>query len=304
MDSLGTLHRMRIVALLTSFNRKDKTLECLARLRAAADRAQVGPLRAILVDDGSTDGTAQAVSAQYPWVKVLRGDGSLFWNRGMHKAMAHALESADFDALLWLNDDTFLYPDALVRMLAAESARTQAKPGRCGVVVVGATADRQTGALTYSGQVKVSHWRPLKFSKVFSATEVVTCDTMNGNVVFLPRLVVMDVGNLDPVFEHAMGDIDYGLRARRRGHDIVVAAGFVGECSNNPIGTHQDHRQPFSQRWRYMLSRKGLPWRSWLQLTRRHGGPAWPAHFVWPYLRLLLSAVPPWKPSRVGRSGH
>jgi GT2 family glycosyltransferase len=280
---------MKLTAVLTCYNRRESTLACLRRLADSARQAEL-TLAAVLADDGSTDGTAEAVAEEFPWVRVLRGDGSLFWNRGMHMAMAEALRDSDAQFLLWLNDDTMLRSDALPRLLEAGRA-LQAQRGRPGIVV-GATNDKHSGQLSYSGQVRLSRWRRFQFRKVFSPHEAVPCSTMNGNVVLLPRAVADDVGNLDPVFAHAMGDIDYGLRATGRGHPIVVAAGFIGECSNNPsAGTHQDASLPFAKRWRALTHRKALPFRSWLQLTRRHGGWLWPAYFAWPYLSLLLSSL-------------
>ncbi len=285
----------RVTALLTCFNRKATTLACLRQLAQAAAQAEV-TLTAVLADDSSPDGTAAAVAAEFPWVRVLHGDGGLFWNRGMHLAMGEALRDPARDLLLWLNDDTLLRPDALQRLLDAEQA-LRAASGRPGIVV-GATADRGTGQLSYSGQVRASRWRRFQFRKVHSIHEPVRCETMNGNVVLLPRAVADDVGNLDPVFAHAMGDIDYGLRATARGHPIVVAAGFVGDCSNNPVaGTHLDASLPLRRRWQLLTHRKALPFRSWLQLTRRHGGWLWPAYFAWPYLRLLASALRRSRPS-------
>ena len=278
----------KITALLTSHNRKALTIRCLDQLALAAQHAGLD-VQAVLVDDGSTDGTAVAVSTRFPWVHIERGDGSLFWNRGMHRAMLWAAK-AEFDYALWLNDDTDLEVDALQRLTGVASAQA-ARVGRP-VIVVGATSDRVTGRLSYGGIVASGRWRPFAFRKVHSDGEPITCDTMNGNVVLLPASVVRDVGNLDPVFEHAMGDIDYGLRARRRGHPIYVAPGFVGQCSTNPTaGTFHDASLPLRTRWRKLVDRKGLPPRSWMHLTRRHGGWLWPIYFVWPYARLLGSGL-------------
>lgn len=266
------------------------TLRCIAHLATAAQQAGLDP-HAVLVDDGSTDGTAGAVSTRFPWVAVERGDGSLFWNRGMHRAMSMA-SNVGFDFVLWLNDDTDLEAGALQRMLDVHSQES-ARAGRP-VIIVGATADRLTGCLSYGGIVARSRWRPFTFSKVHSEHEALACDTMNGNVVLLPAAVVRDVGNLDPVFEHSMGDIDYGLRARRRGHPIYVAPGFAGWCSTNPAaGTYSDTSLLLGVRWRKLVQRKGVPPRSWLQLTRRHGGWLWPVYFVWPYARMLATAFRP-----------
>lgn len=67
---------------------------------------------------------------------------------------------------------------------------------------------------------------------------------------------------------------------------------IVGNSSNNSnVGTYLDERLPFGNRWKKMLSRKGLPVKSWLQLTRRHGGFIWPLYFSWPYIRLVCQSA-------------
>ncbi|WP_395703427.1 glycosyltransferase family 2 protein [Aquabacterium sp.] len=279
---------LRIVAVMTCFNRRETTLRCLGCLAASAAQAGVAP-EAVLMDDGSRDGTADAVRAAFPWVRVLQGDGSLFWTRGMHRAQAAALDGAAPDYLLWLNDDTLLLPDALARLLATAQDK-QHLHGRA-VCVAGATSDAATGALSYSGQVATSRWRRFSFRKVFSEREALRCDTMNGNIVLLPVAAVRAVGNLDPAFDHGGGDIDYGLRLRECGVPLYVAAGIAGHCSNNPsAGGYTDTTAPLRQRWRHILHRKGLPVRTWLPLTRRHGGLLWPLHFAWPYVKVLGSS--------------
>ena len=40
----------------------------------------------ILVDDGSTDGTAEMVCSQMPEATILHGDGNLWWGGGLHMA--------------------------------------------------------------------------------------------------------------------------------------------------------------------------------------------------------------------------
>jgi GT2 family glycosyltransferase len=278
----------RLIAAMTSFNRRAATLACLARFESAARQAGLEP-NAVLVDDGSTDGTAAAVREQYPWVKVMVGDGSLFWNRGMHQAQAHAMEQTP-DYLLWLNDDTELLPDSISRLLETEHTLSH-KHGQP-VMIVGSTADRCTGRLTYGGHVAPQRWRPFTYQRVWHETQPVECHVVNGNVVLIPMQVAQTVGNLDPVFEHAMGDIDYALRTRAAGFRIFVAPGFVGHCSNNPaLGTYRDSSLPLSVRWKKMMSRKGLPPRSWGHFTRRHGGLIWPIYFVWPYFKLIVDGA-------------
>lgn len=282
-----------LVAVMTSFNRRAATLACLAHFAEAARKAGIKPT-VVLMDDGSTDGTATAVREQYSWAEVMEGDGSLFWNRGMHQAQIRAM-ACDADYLLWLNDDTLLLHDGIAKLLDTENTLRH-KLGQP-VIIVGSTADCETGRLTYGGHIAPQRWRPFAYQRVWHATEPVECHAMNGNVVLVPTQIVQTVGNLDPVFEHAMGDIDYALRARALGFRVFVAPGFIGHCSHNPAaGTYRDANLPLSTRWKKMMSRKGLPPRSWKHFTRRHGGPIWPIYFVWPYFKLFAGQIRRHKP--------
>jgi GT2 family glycosyltransferase len=264
------------------------TLACLGALGTAARYAQVD-IEAIVVDDASTDGTAAAIRTEYPWVEVIDGFGALFWNRGMYVGFGVALRRPA-DYYLWLNDDTVLVGDAL-RSLLQQSEQLRRTEGTA-VIVVGATAERSSGQITYGGRVRRSRWRRFNYQLVWDENRPVPCEAIEGNCVLIPREVAQAVGNLDPAFEHAMGDTDYGLRALRAGFRSFVGAGIVGYCSDNStVGTHQDDLLSLRRRWQLLLSRKGLPMRSWLHFTRRHGGLLWPLYFSSPYVRLIWSAL-------------
>ena len=285
---------MKVTAILTTFNRRDQTLECLARLSCSAQHAQV-QLKIVLVDDASTDGTADSVRMGFPEATVMSGSGDLYWCRGMYLGLVAAMQVRT-DYLLWLNDDTQLHQDALQRMLR-ESLQLQGQFGRP-VIMVGATGDSD-GRLTYGGAVERWCWRRLSYRQVWDAQMPTRCEVMNGNCVLVPWAVAKALGNVDRAYEHAMGDTDYALRAGRAGYQIFVASGFAGYCSSNSLlGTYQDNSLTVAERWRRMLDRKGLPWRSWLRFTQRHGGFLWPIYFVWPYVKMACLSLP-----SIGRRG-
>jgi GT2 family glycosyltransferase len=283
---------MKLAVLLTTFNRCQQTLRCLEALSLAGEHAGLNQstLSIYLVDDASSDGTPEQVLQRYPHVRLM-GGGDLYWCRGMHRAFDAAL-SDGFDAYLWLNDDTELEALALQKLLAGLAAQ-QSQYG-AGQIVVGSTHDPILQRLSYGGERQVAWWRPLTLRLVSPSDEMQRIDSMNGNIVLIDAKAAATVGNLDPGFAHAMGDTDYGLRAKRLGIGLWLAPGFHGSCGLNTVhGSFNDRSMGLGQRWRLMQSRKGLPWRSWLLLTRRHTSWAWPVFFSWPYLRLLMSTLRP-----------
>lgn len=287
---------MRIAVCMTSHNRREKTLAALDSL--AKQRV---PLNVILVDAGSTDGTAEAVRVNFPDVRVLPAGPELYWSSGTRRAMQEAV-SEQVDAVLWLNDDTVLRPGALSAMCMAYDEAVHEDPSRPHVVV-GTTASPDTSQVTYGGWATGPWWRPLRLSRVVPGLRTVPCDTFNGNAVLIPADALSRVGLVDDCWVHGGGDIDYGLRLSRSGVGVWVCPDVVGECAlNNIQRTWQDASLPLGERLRHMTDVKSLPPTQHYLLCRRWGGPFWPVALVSPYLRLVVSALtqrtPTWRAVR------
>ncbi len=278
---------MKITAILASHNRRSQTVACLTSVFRQRLDGDV-ELEIVLVDDGSSDGTAEEVHARFPQVTVVHGDGSLYWAAAMARAEREAAASRP-EYLLWLNDDVVLEPDALATLLEASRASPSS-------IVVGALRDPGTGDITYSG-VRRRGWHPLRFERVEPDGSLARCDTFNGNVVLVPRAIYEALGGIDDRFSHAAADFDYGLRALRLGFGCLVAPKPVGECAR-PTVTYpwRDRELAVRERWRLLFDRKGLPPRSLARYLRRHGGPLWPIYWAAPYARAAFASLRPSRP--------
>lgn len=279
----------RIAAVMAAYNRRDLTLACLHSLWA--QKAPGVALDAFVLDDASSDGTSEAITEQFPEVKLLHGNGELYWSGGMRSAFAAAM-AGDYDYYLWMNDDTCLDDGALAVLLVTE--RRVRERGDQAVIVAGSTRHPDTGELTYGGVVRPYRWRPLRFELVSPGDALRPCETMNGNTVLIPREVVRRVGNIDPAFVQQMGDYDYGLRARAAGCSIWIAPGTIGTCASHP--ERRTDQQLLIEEWRRLWSTRELPPGPWAVFTRRWAGKLWPLFWLSPYLkracRLTLERTP------------
>lgn len=214
--------KKKLAVLLACHNRKKKTINCLNALFEAELPEKIS-LQVFLVDDGSSDGTSDSVKQLFPTVNIIRGDGTLFWNRGMHLAWEEASKKHDYDYYLWLNDDTIIKPKALIALLRSANSKSDRS------IICGQCESEISGEITYGGLSLATR------SRVKPKGSLQSCDYFNGNIVLIPRRVYQRNGNLDPIFIHRIGDFDYGLRAKKLGISSWVTPEAVAFCESNEL---------------------------------------------------------------------
>ena len=249
----------KIAVLITVYNRKEKTKRCLSSLFSQINLSNY-ILNVYVVDDGSTDGTAEEIVMLYPKLHLIKGDGNLFWNRGMHKAWETAAKDKEYDFYLWLNDDTNIVDDCIERLLHLSSVNKD------NAIIIGSTcATGNPNKITYGG------WKNGKLLTDLSKPN--KCETMNGNIVLIPKSVYDVLGMNDPIFRHSLGDTDYGLRANEHGIACFTGIGIFGECDAHEHTTvWMDPSQPFVKRWKNFLSPLGDNPFEFFYFRRKHFG--------------------------------
>lgn len=268
--------------MLTTFNRKNKTLSCLRSLSKQVLPEDV-TFETYLTDDNSTDGTFEAVKFHYPETHLLKGTGSLFWAGGMRNSWQEALKG-NYDGYLLLNDDTFLKEDAISSLLQFNSSTKHTHQDA--LICIGSTCNTE-GEITYGGK-KLSSSYALKGDYIFSETDYLACDFGNANIMLVTAKAVEKLGILSSKFTHGIADYDYTLKARKAGIKILVAPGFLGTCIHDHGKSWKSTKDNLKERINFLKSPKGLAYDEYLYFIRAHFPLSYPAAFSKLWLKTLF----------------
>jgi hypothetical protein len=99
--------------IIVSYNTRDDLRRCLTALRQSTIRAEV-----IVVDNASSDGSAEMVRHEFPEVKLLESERNLYFCAGNNRG----LDRATGEYALLLNPDTVPPPNALESLVSFMNA--------------------------------------------------------------------------------------------------------------------------------------------------------------------------------------
>lgn len=268
---------MKILGISTCFNRKEKTVHCIYSLISANPSIE---FEFVIADDCSKDGTAEALK-NIENVTVLKGNGLLFYSGGMRLGIGYAKKSGKiYDYVMFFNDDVDFYPGAIEKLIRFNQLETCIRVG---------AIDDGNGRFSYGGVRKSSTRKP-SYTYHMSSEIIEYVDTFNANCVLIPFDVFKELPNMDTVFQHSLGDFDYGLVASKKGIKIVVTNFFVGKCERNPVkGTWLDRNLSLRVRLKKKESPKGVPFKPYFHFIRKNYGLASAVICsAKPYIKLIL----------------
>jgi GT2 family glycosyltransferase len=270
-----------IAVLMACYNRRETTLRALRRLHEQEIPAGYR-VRVVFLDDGSTDGTTEAARREFPNMTFLQGDGDYYWIHSMVVAWKAARPA---DLYFWLNDDTDLVPGAIQQLIDVYEASPDPA-----TIVVGATCDHESGK-TCTGGIRRHSWRDVEVMMPGNKPQM--CDSINGNIVLVPREAEAKIGTMDDRFTHLFADADYGLRARQAGIPVLLAPGHLGTTELNTLkGSTHDLDTSFRERWKLLFGPKGnRPPKEWWIFVRRHAPRPKALYWAGPYVMCLAEGL-------------
>lgn len=209
---------LRIEIVTPVYNRREITLQCLRSL-ARIDRTNL-EIHVIIVDDGSSDGTSEALRRDFPEVEILLGDGNLSYVRGTNLAVEAAL-TRNPDYILAINNDSIFHEQFLQRLIACARAHPRSIVGPVLLLWDEPHRVAQVGA---RWQTWFGGWRiPLKFSAWDLPQTPFDVDIIVGNCILFPADAIRENGVMNAkVFPWAVGDLEWTPRMKRAGWRLLI----------------------------------------------------------------------------------
>ena len=246
-----------VSVVIVSWNGRHHLDTCLQSVAGQRDVTT----ETIVIDNGSTDGTAGYVRDRFPWVKLV----TLVENRGFAGGNNAGARVASGQYLAFLNNDTVADPDWLRALLSGIDEPNHFLLVTSRIVymhdpdVIDSAGD---GVLRWGGAFKRHHGEP---ASAASTTQEVfgVC----GAACLMPRAVFDDIGGFDDDFFASHEDVDLSYRARLRGYRCrYVADAVVRHVGSATLGTASEFAVFHGQRnleWMYVKDTPGsLLWKT------------------------------------------
>lgn len=282
----GNAETPLVAVVILTVNQREKTLRVLGSFAAEERRSA----RFLVWDNGSTDGTAEAVEEAFPEVLVHRHPANLGVASGRNAGAGLAVERFAPTHLLFLDNDMVVargFVGALLEPFLQEPllGQTQAKLRFLG----------DPERINDGGGCRITFWRgrtePVGFGELDRGQRdrpaaCVAC----GGAMMVRADVFREVGGFDAVFDpFGPEDLDFSLRLQRRGYRALYVPQAVAYHEVSHTFGGGEYTEAYAR----------VKARHWLRFLFRHGRPGQIAAFLVAGAPLLAVRMV-WREARKG----
>jgi GT2 family glycosyltransferase len=261
-----------IAVLITINNRYKETKKCLLKLNSQINLFDEYELD-VYISDSSKNNLEFQDNLRNLNIIYFKIRFEKYWNLGMIESWRQASKDKKHDFFVWLNNDTYLYDFAIEQIL--EDYHTLNKNS----IIVGSTEFKNK--ITYGGR------NFLNASCLYPKGFPIKINFMNGNIVLIPNVVFQKLGFLNDQFTHSLGDIDYGLRARKKNIDVYLCSKIIAECMSNELEWYE--KKSFYKRVKFLNNPKSLPLKEYFYFNHTHFGLLKAVKFILGVVILVIS---------------
>jgi GT2 family glycosyltransferase len=247
--------------IIVSYNKRDDIVRCLRSVLKSSESA----FEVVVVDNASTDGSADAVVETFPDVITIRSETNLGFGGGCNLGVSHASAGC----LVFLNPDTVVDSGWLGPLVSATSAITGIdSPAAVGLATSKVLMLREPDRINTCGNTV--HITGLTLCRGLGALDSSFADedevdAVSGAAFAIRRDVFEALGGFDESMFLYMEDTDLSLRAR--------LAGWQSVCVPRSRVFHDYSLKMFplkvfyQERNRYLMLLKSFKWATLLALS-------------------------------------
>ncbi len=268
-----------VTILIVNWNRREDTLECLASL----SEISYPNYRIMLVDNGSTDQSVEAVQHSFPHVEIIRSDKNLRFAGGNNLGIERFLESDD-DLCLLLNNDTTVDPGFLEPLVQAMQSAPE-----IGIAGPKILYHHRPGVIWFAGGVIKPAWGYVRHFGLRQPDDgrfdqPLDVSFLTGCCMLIRREVIEKTGMLDEGFYLYSEDADYCLRASKAGYKLKYepTSHIYHKLSQSTGGAYHP------EKWRRR-------YQSLFRLVQKHTSPLtyplFALNLIWELISLPINAL-------------
>ncbi|HOY65402.1 MAG TPA: glycosyltransferase family 2 protein [Candidatus Ozemobacteraceae bacterium] len=271
----------RVGIVMLTWNQKQMTFEGLTALRKLE-----GPKpRIVLVDNGSVDGTCEAVREAFPEVEVLGLPANEGFCAANNRGAELLLKDPGIAYVLFVNNDIDLEPDCVNRLTAFMDATPAA--GACGPLIFYDNPRETVWAAGGRIYPDLMWFPPILRDRPWRCGNTPRrVGYIHGCALMVRRPVIETTGMFDERFFIYHDEVDWCHRMQLAGHEVwLVPAARLYHKVSQVVGQH-------SPMMIYYTSRNKLLF--WWKHGRLSDLPKFYAFHLWKMIRIFARAGSPW----------
>ncbi len=225
-----------IFILIPVFNRWKFTEACILSLQ----KQTYSDFKIIIIDHGSSDGTFSNIENKFPNIILIKGNNTMWWTAAINLGLTYSIQNkAEF--VLLLNNDLIVDENYVSSLYNVLIKNQPCVVGSTSVDIYNIKKIEFCGVKWNKYTAKIDNLSS-KFSTVDLlnsqiSDEFIESDMLPGRGVLIPISIVNKLGLMDENrFPHYGADIDYSLKIKKNGYNLLVSKEAIVKSHINETG--------------------------------------------------------------------